>query len=425
MENWRWSVQWEVVIIMHPKHYQLKTLFHMAGTNPEEVVDTEYARRISTAASISWDFEVSGYRLFCFFPSTLTAKIERVLQRELSVSRLWSSLTGAAQSHYLFSLLIAEVIATNEIEGIHSTRREIHEALRQTTGQERKRFHEFSRLYLQLATEQSVAFPQNPVELRKLYDSLLHDEVSPDDAPDGELFRANAVHIIEGAREVHRGLEPEAAINKGLQTALEAVNNREDNRLVNVLASHFMFEYVHPFYDGNGRLGRFLLSTALSNVVSLPTALTLSSQLATDKSKYYKAFSITEEPMNRGELTFFVDIFLDVLLDAQEYLLEELSMKQSQLNKLSERIDELGKTGGDSEYSRTDIQTLFVLGQVQLFGPEYGISLADLAKALQRTTKTARSYVSVLEERGLVSETSKRPLMFTLSASGCKLLEAS
>ena len=126
--------------------------------------------------------------------------------------------------------------------------------------------------------------------------------------------------------------------------------------------------------------------------------------------------------MNRGELTFFVDIFLDVLLDAQEYLIEELSIKQSQLNKLSERIDELGTARGASGYSKTDIQTLFVLGQVQLFGPEYGISLAELAMALQRTTKTARTYVSVLEERGLVTETSKRPLMFTLSASGRQLL---
>lgn len=407
---------------MNPKHYQLKTLFHMSGTNPAEEIDAEYVRRISTAASVSWDFEVSGHRLFCFFPSSLTAKIERVLQRELSISRLWSSLTGAAQSHYLFSLLIAEVIATNEIEGIHSTRREIHEALQQTTGQERKRFHEFSRLYLQLATEQSVTFPKTLAELRTLYDSLLRDEVAPDDAPDGELFRAHAVHIVEGTREVHRGLAPEEAIANGLMTALDAVNNRDDNRLVNVLASHFMFEYVHPFYDGNGRLGRFLLSTALSNVVSLPTALTLSSQLASDKSKYYKAFSVTEEPMNRGELTFFVDIFLDVLLDAQEYLIEELSIKQSQLNKLSERIDELGTARGASGYSKTDIQTLFVLGQVQLFGPEYGISLAELAMALQRTTKTARTYVSVLEERGLVTETSKRPLMFTLSASGRQLL---
>ena len=59
--------------------------------------------------------------------------------------------------------------------------------------------------------------------------------------------------------------------------------------LQRAIASHFLFEYIHPFYDGNGRTGRYLLALYLSNDLTLPTVLSLSRTIAENKNEIYKA----------------------------------------------------------------------------------------------------------------------------------------
>ena len=186
-----------------------------------------------------------------------------------------------------------------------------------------------------------------------------------------------------------------------------------------------MFEFVHPFYDGNGRMGRFLLSVALRETLSPATALTISRQLAEDKAKYYKAFTTTEDPMNRGEVTFFVEVMADVILNAQQYLLEELQMKSHQCEKLEQRVAELTNSPEQAlSVSLTDneIGTLFVLAQVRLFGPDYGIKLEHVADTIGKEKRTARKYLAELEAQGLATPTSRRPLRFQLAPAGVDLL---
>lgn len=407
------------------KHYPLKRIFHMSAHEANREVERTYLLRTESPSTIQWSFQVGQWPLFCCITSDLAAKVEKILAQELQISHLWAGLPGAARSHYLFNLLLAEVVATNEIEGIHSTRREVAEALENTAGAKHKRFQEFSQLYFQLANEEKIEFPGTLVELRQQYDQLLGEEVSAENALDGELFRASAVTITDGQTQIHRGVESEAAIHQLLSEFLTTVNSESGNRLIRILASHFMFEYIHPFYDGNGRMGRFLLSVALRESLSTATALTLSRQLADDKAKYYKAFTVAEDPMNRGEVTFFVSTLADVLLDAQQYLLEELQVKNEQFKKIDQRISELAETSGSifsTPLTENEISTLFVLAQVRLFGPEYGINQDQLASALGKEKRTARKYVQGLEERDLVTATSRRPLRFQLTQSGMDLI---
>ena len=103
--------------------------------------------------------------------------------------------------------------------------------------------------------------------------------------------------------------------------------------LQRAIASHFLFEYIHPFYDGNGRTGRYLLALYLSNDLTLPTVLSLSRTIAENKNEYYKAFTEAEDKLNSGELTFFVYTILGLIERAQESLIEELGVKIDQLDK--------------------------------------------------------------------------------------------
>lgn len=51
------------------------------------------------------------------------------------------------------------------------------------------------------------------------------------------------------------------------------IKHYEAPAIYKILASHYMFEYIHPFYDGNGRVGRYILAKLLND--NLDSFLTL------------------------------------------------------------------------------------------------------------------------------------------------------
>lgn len=77
---------------------------------------------------------------------------------------------------------------------------------------------------------------------------------------------------------------------------------------------------VHPFYDGNGRTGRYLLALYLSSPLSILTTLSLSRVIAANRDAYYRSFKEAEHPLNHGELTHFVMNMLENVRIAQNDL---------------------------------------------------------------------------------------------------------
>lgn len=87
---------------------------------------------------------------------------------------------------------------------------------------------------------------------------------------------------------VHKGVEPEDKIIEVVETMLQTVQRDDMPEMISALASHYLFEYAHPFYDGNGRTGRYLLALFLSEALSVPTVLSLSRAIAENRSIYYR-----------------------------------------------------------------------------------------------------------------------------------------
>jgi Fic family protein len=77
--------------------------------------------------------------------------------------------------------------------------------------------------------------------------------------------------------------------------------------------AHLYFESIHPFEDGNGRIGRAIAEKALLQTIDSPLLISLSTSIEKEKNKYYKSLEIGQRS---NQITSWLHYFIDVILDA-------------------------------------------------------------------------------------------------------------
>jgi len=83
---------------------------------------------------------------------------------------------------------------------------------------------------------------------------------------------------------------------------------------VRAALAHLYFESIHPFEDGNGRIGRVIAEKALSQTMGIPVILSLSRTIESNKKDYYDSL---EQAQWSNEVTPWVEYFVRTTLDAQ------------------------------------------------------------------------------------------------------------
>ena len=105
--------------------------------------------------------------------------------------------------------------------------------------------------------------------------------------------------------------------------------------------AHLYFETVHPFEDGNGRIGRAISEKALSQTLGRPVLFSLSQSIEADKKAYYNALKAAQRT---NEITDWVIYFVELCLDAQteaerqiEFTLQKVQFLDRFKSDLNER----------------------------------------------------------------------------------------
>lgn len=104
--------------------------------------------------------------------------------------------------------------------------------------------------------------------------------------------------------------------------------------------AHLYFENIHPFEDGNGRIGRILVEKVLSQGVGKPALIAVSKFIEKQRQKYYAELGKCNRTLNAAE---WVNFFADTVLQAQEYsnsLLHFLIIKSKMLTKLAGQLNQ-------------------------------------------------------------------------------------
>jgi Fic family protein len=104
--------------------------------------------------------------------------------------------------------------------------------------------------------------------------------------------------------------------------------------------AHLYFESIHPFEDGNGRIGRALSEKALSQGLERPALLSLSRSIDADRAGYYDAL---KQAQQSDDATAWVEWFVRMLLNAQKQaeIEIEFTLKKTRLfNRIKAQLNE-------------------------------------------------------------------------------------
>lgn len=363
----------------------LKSIFHAYN---EKVMNEEYQKRINSLSTFNTNIKINPidkgkidkeveFPLFFIVTKELSKKQEYISIKSKEIDRALNSIPAIGRNQYYNDLLIDELQSTNEIENVYSTKQDIANAI----NNKNSKFLKFRGLvdqYKEIELKRSIKI-ESINDIRDLYDKLVSKEIDESDALDGELFRKKFVGVHDGSKNeyIHIGVEPETKIIEYLSDMLTFLKYYDAPEPYKIMASHYLFEYIHPFYDGNGRVGRFIIAKLLSDYYDNYTALTFSYIINRNKSKYYKEFVKTSNRLNCGDLTSFIETMFDLLIEGQDKILSDLKPKVEATNHLRNYLF-------SNEFKQIEAYFLFYLSIDKLFGNKRNrLSLIDLEDLLE------------------------------------------
>jgi Fic family protein len=127
-------------------------------------------------------------------------------------------------------------------------------------------------------------------------------------------WRTTGVGIYRGNTLVHMA-PPASQVSRLMDDLLNWLKSEPIHPLIASCIFHYEFEFIHPFADGNGRMGRLWQTLILSNWKPIFAYLPVETVIRDKQETYYKALRDSDQTANS---TIFVKFMLQALLTAME-----------------------------------------------------------------------------------------------------------
>lgn len=122
-------------------------------------------------------------------------------------------------------------------------------------------------------------------------------------------YRTKGVGIVKGSKVAH--VAPPAQNVPHLMNDLFTYLKKSDEiELISSCVFHYELEFIHPFLDGNGRMGRLWQTILLMKKYPVFEFLPFETLISKDQAKYYKALSDSDK---EGKSTLFITYMLEVI----------------------------------------------------------------------------------------------------------------
>ena len=391
-------------------------------------IDEEYIKRIENPATLITELKINPmkkgnkildkeYSLFYVNLLEHTLLQEKIVKNSNKINYISNRLPTIAIKEIIMKILSNELYKTNKIEGIETVKSEIHSSLKddRISNKKSNKLDGIIKKYKDIMENnfEDTEHIDSLSSFRKIYDEMFEDfEKSGNYKLDGKYFRKDIVKVINGlGNTIHIGVNGEEAIEKNIEDLIQFMNIKDIPFLIKASISHFFFEYIHPFYDGNGRFGRYLLSLYLARKLDNLTAFSVSYSISRNLDDYYKSFVEVEDVTNYGEITFFVENILKTIKNGQEMIIELLNDSVMRFKHSMEILDEL-----TNELSEKENIILQIYLQNYLFNDFEELTNVELTSTIgDLTQQTINKYTQELEKKGYLVKIKQRPLTYALS----------
>ncbi len=150
----------------------------------------------------------------------------------------------------------------------------------------------------------------NPFSIQDLL--LAHGTMMSGLVDEAGMFRKGGVGVFDGDKPIH--IAPPADRVRDLMSDLFGwLENADDHLLIRSCVFHYEFEFIHPFADGNGRIGRLWQSLILGRLNPIFEHLPVENMVYSNQQAYYYAINRSSDLGDSGP---FIDFMLEEILDA-------------------------------------------------------------------------------------------------------------
>jgi Fic family protein len=280
------------------------------------------------------------------------------------------NLSSNEQSETILTILVKEAIKTSAIEGEILSREDLASSIRKNLGYPTpsiiirdKRAEGISTLLVQ--ARENIGEDLTEEQLFEWHKLLMMGNKSINSGQ----YRSHPepMQVVSGASTkeiVHFEAPPLINVTEEMKSFFEWFNETKPNEkrpianlLIRAAIAHLYFETIHPFEDGNGRMGRIIAEKTLAQGLKRPILMSLSTAIEADKKSYYAAL---KKAQRTNDVTEWIHYFSRTILKAQEDFIETINFLrkktsffdkyQSQLNDAQTKVIYRMLENGEAEF---------------------------------------------------------------------------
>ncbi|WP_221033082.1 Fic family protein [Actomonas aquatica] len=272
---------------------------------------------------MSFNWQQPDWPNFRYDLTAVEADLLRCADQAGQVTGLLKGLDAHDRTDALVQLMVAEAVKTSAIEGEYLSRPDVMSSVRHRLGLADAPPPQTDRA--------SAGAGEMMVAVRESWDAPLTEEtlfawhrtlMQGDRRVLAGAWRTHAepMQVVSGAvgkAKLHFEAPPSAQVPAEMARFIAWFNDSRHSlgaAPVRAAVAHLYFESIHPFEDGNGRIGRALAEKALSQGLGRPATLSLSRTIEAHRSRYYDAL---ETAQRSNEITPWLHYFVATVLAAQ------------------------------------------------------------------------------------------------------------
>ena len=287
---------------------------------------------------MTYNWQQKDWPEFRFEVSEIQELLYEFAEKAGRVSGALSGLPDSMQTETIIELMVAEAVKTSEIEGEYISREDVRSSLMKHLGvgpepEEVRDERAKGVAQLMLRVRDQYAEPLTEEMLFDWHKLLLGGVADPEKLNVGSWrTSAEPMQVVSGAYgkwKVHYEAPPSDRVPDEMTRYIQWFNDSAPDgpmtmqpAPVRSAIAHVYFESIHPFEDGNGRVGRAISEKVLSQGLKRPVALSLSEAIERKRDEYYDALKVAQRS---NDVTEWVRYFVSTIVEAQDRADEQVS----------------------------------------------------------------------------------------------------